>query len=98
MNKFIRYIVYVVGYACGYIADAMERTQDEEPTEANDCSGNPRLPNIDDLVAILPYANPTTSAERDAQNTVALVWFATYMDDTLGSLAQQVKRHEDLNT
>jgi hypothetical protein len=55
-------------------------------------------PTLEDLFKLLPYVAPATSDEQDAQNTVALVWFATHQRDTRGSLAQQVMLHEQLNS
>ena len=55
------------------------------------------VPTLDDLAALLPYQVCTNSHEQDAQNTVALVWFAKHMPRTHGSVARQVKLYEDLN-
>lgn len=46
------------------------------------------------LQAILPYENPETPDQQDAQNTTALVWFAH--KSFAGSLADQIKRHINL--
>ena len=51
---------------------------------------------MQDLIGILPYTDPEPGDQQDAQNTVALVWFATHMRASHGSLASQVKRHEDI--
>ena len=48
------------------------------------------------LEQMLPFKRVQDMHEQECNNTVALVFFANRMPDTIGSVAKQVKRHEDL--